>query len=293
MEACASIIGGKVLDDSKSCNLAPLINEVISGTMDKLPGNNPIGQWGVNAGSTGNTTTPSSSVVASASSAISSVASSIGSIASSVLSVATSVDSPSQASSATAASSASSQYTGGAVPSVGGDIVPSVVSSAGQVYTTMVTKTSATIVYTTVTRPAGSVKTASAGSSSSGSTNMSPSTISGYSYTGCYADNGSDRVLSGITFANVGLGSVTNTKCVEYCSAHGYSVAGTEYGGQCFCDNKLPATVLDSSKCSMACEGDATETCGGSLSLTVYSKSGSSSRRMARHLHRHLNQNSI
>ncbi|PQE11362.1 WSC domain protein [Rutstroemia sp. NJR-2017a BVV2] len=236
MDTCTSIIGGKVLDDSKSCNLAPFVNEVIS------------------------------------------------------------VGSPSEASSATAASSASSRYTGGAVPAVGGNVVPSVVSSAGQVYTTMVTKTAATIVYKTVTRTAGSVQTSSAGSSSSssGSTNVSPSTISGYSYTGCYADNTSNRVLSGIKFADVGLESVTNTKCVEYCSAHGYSVAGTEYGGQCFCDNKLPATVLDSSKCSMACEGDATETCGGSLALSVYSKSGSSSRRMARHLHRHLNQeNSI
>ncbi|PQE31984.1 WSC domain-containing protein [Rutstroemia sp. NJR-2017a WRK4] len=293
MENCTSIIGGKVLDDSKSCNLAPFVNEVISGTLDKLPGNNPVGQWGVNAGSTSNTTTPSSSVVASASSVVSSVASAVGSIASSVLSVATSVGSPSEASSATAASSASSassQYTGGAVPAVAGNVVPSVVSSAGQVYTTMVTKTAATMVYTTVTRTAGSVQT----SSSSGSTDVSPSTISGYSYTGCYADNSSNRVLSGVKFANVGLGSVTNTKCVDYCSAHGYSVAGTEYGGQCFCDNKLPATVLDASKCSMACEGDATQTCGGSLSLTVYSKSGSSSRRMARHLHRHLNQeNSI
>lgn len=286
METCASIIGGKVLDDSKSCNLAPLVDEVIFGTMDKLPGNNPIGQWGVNA------TVPSSSVVASASSAVSSVASSIGSIASSILSVATSTGSPSQISSSNVASSTSSQYTGGAAPVVGDNIVPSVVSSAGQVYTTLVTETAATMVYTTITRTAGSVQTSSP--NLSGSTNVDPSTISGYSYTGCYADNSSSRVLSGITFANVGLGSVTNTKCVDYCSAHGYSVAGTEYGGQCFCDDSLPATVLDASECSMACEGDATETCGGSLALSVYSKSGSSSRRMSRHLHRHLNrENSI
>ncbi|KAM3076049.1 hypothetical protein ACMFMG_006438 [Clarireedia jacksonii] len=294
MENCTSIIGGKVLDDSKSCNLTPFFEETISGTMNKLPGNNPIGQWGVNTGNTGNTTTPSSSVVASASSAVSSVTSSIGSIASSVLSVATSVGSSSQASSTSVASSASSQYTGGARPDAGAHVVSSVVSSAGHVYTTMVTETSATLVYTTVTRTAGSVQTSSAGSSSSGSTNIVPSTISGYSYTGCYADSQSSRALSGITFADVGLGSVTNTKCVDYCSAKGYSVAGTEYGGQCFCDNSLPATVLDASKCSMACEGNATETCGGSLALTVYSKSGSSSRRMSRHLHRHLNrENSI
>ena len=99
---------------------------------------------------------------------------------------------------------------------------------------------------------------------------------------------GGDRVLSGIKFASVGQHAVTNTKCVAYCSAAGYSMAGTEYGGQCFCGNALVGSqsVADA-QCDMPCEGDNAQTCGGSLTLSVYSTS-SKSRRALRHMHRHI-----
>lgn len=96
--------------------------------------------------------------------------------------------------------------------------------------------------------------------------------------------------MTGIEFADIGNHEVTNTKCVAYCDAKGYSMAGTEYGGQCFCANTLTSgsSQLDDGKCDMACEGDGSETCGGSLALSVYSKSGASKKRFNRHLHQHI-----
>jgi WSC domain len=66
-------------------------------------------------------------------------------------------------------------------------------------------------------------------------------------------------------------------------------MAGTEYGGQCFCGNSLStSTKLDDSQCAMPCEGDGSQTCGGSLSLSVYTTAASKARRAEGHLRRHL-----
>jgi len=68
-------------------------------------------------------------------------------------------------------------------------------------------------------------------------------------------------------------------------------MAGTEYAGQCFCGNSLTTTTpLDEGKCDMPCNGDATQTCGGSLALSVYSSSATAKkqRRHARHMDTHL-----
>jgi hypothetical protein len=132
-----------------------------------------------------------------------------------------------------------------------------------------------TFISTTVTVPAPS-----------GGSNVA----AGWFYYGCYSDKREgERVLSGIKFANIGNHEVTNTKCVAYCDAKGYSMAGTEYGGQCFCGNALSgSSAVDESLCSMPCEGDASETCGGSLTLGVYSKSAKAERAHNRHLHQHI-----
>jgi hypothetical protein len=98
--------------------------------------------------------------------------------------------------------------------------------------------------------------------------------------------------MSGIEFANVGQHSVTNTKCIDYCDQAGYIMAGTEFGGQCFCSSSLiGSSSADASACNTPCEGDGSQTCGGSLTLSVFSKSTKSKRREAfphRHLNRHL-----
>jgi hypothetical protein len=97
------------------------------------------------------------------------------------------------------------------------------------------------------------------------------------------------RVLSGIQFADLGIGEVTTTGCVAYCDAAGYSIAGTEWAGQCFCGNSLASasTKVADDLCNMACQGDGTQLCGGGLTLTVYTKDGSAwkEKRGSDHLH--------
>jgi hypothetical protein len=111
--------------------------------------------------------------------------------------------------------------------------------------------------------------------------------IGEFKYAGCYKDS-SARFLSGEQFVN--LGKVSNTNCVDHCSSKGFSVAGTEYGGECFCGNSLTTVQkLDESKCSMSCAGDASQTCGGSWALSIFTKGGvTPSTPSKRHVHDHF-----
>jgi len=126
-----------------------------------------------------------------------------------------------------------------------------------------------------------SSSTSSAASPSSTATNPS---IPGWTYSGCYTDQLNPRAIgtTGIQFAYLGQHNVTTSTCVAYCSAAGYSIAGTEYAGQCFCDNSIlsSSTTVSQSECSMPCEGQggSGELCGGGLTLSVYKKSGVTAR---------------
>ena len=84
---------------------------------------------------------------------------------------------------------------------------------------------------------------------------------------------------------------MTNDACISFCDNAGYSVAGTEYGGQCFCGDDISSTQLNDAQCSMACTGAAGEMCGGSAALSVWKKTATSKfkmeRRYANHLVRH------
>lgn len=58
----------------------------------------------------------------------------------------------------------------------------------------------------------------------------SPNLPAGWSYTGCYRDSGTSRVLA----TRVYSGSAnTQEACVGMCSAGGYPYAGVEYGQEC------------------------------------------------------------
>lgn len=110
-----------------------------------------------------------------------------------------------------------------------------------------------------------------------------------WSYIGCYSDKLSARVLNGVEFANLGSGKVTSTGCIDYCEKAGFSMAGTEYAGECFCGNELSqSSKIGADQCNMTCDGDASEVCGGSLALSVYGKGGKTlSKKSNRHFSRH------
>ncbi|WVQ80186.1 hypothetical protein IAT38_002291 [Cryptococcus sp. DSM 104549] len=91
-------------------------------------------------------------------------------------------------------------------------------------------------------------------------------------YLGCYKDSGSSRTLSG---SHTSTSSNTPSSCASYCSGLGYKYGGTEYGAECWCGNSLDTSRLDTdSRCSMACSGDKSKTCGGDTRIAVYCLSG-------------------
>jgi hypothetical protein len=67
--------------------------------------------------------------------------------------------------------------------------------------------------------------------------------------------------------------------CTAACAKGGYSYAGVEYGGECYCDSTIRnngAQVKDG-RCSMSCNGNNNEICGGSNGLSMYQLTGWSS----------------
>lgn len=107
----------------------------------------------------------------------------------------------------------------------------------------------------------------------------------GWKAYGCYSDNLNPRSLG---FNGWWGEPVTSSGCADFCNTQGYSIAGTENSGQCFCGNELVQSTLQAScACNMACKGDAGQICGGSASLSVFSSSQPSTKRVRRaHKHR-------
>ncbi|KAL3608668.1 hypothetical protein FPOAC2_03674 [Fusarium poae] len=119
----------------------------------------------------------------------------------------------------------------------------------------------------------------SGGSSSSGdssgnggsSTPQGPSVnpgVDGYTSIGCYTEATSGRALPN----GRGVDSPTVAECVDACSSGNFVYAGVEYGGECYCgnsftDGSVPAPIAD---CSMLCNGNSSEYCGGPNRLNVY-----------------------
>jgi hypothetical protein len=102
------------------------------------------------------------------------------------------------------------------------------------------------------------------------STNI-PVRTRGWYYEGCYTDGVNGRTLSiGTAIA----GAMTNAKCQDACRSSGYVLAGTEYSGECYCDNQIRSgggLAPDGEvQCNMICNGNQTETCGGSNRLTLF-----------------------
>ena len=247
MDKCPGLIGG-LNDPSTSCNINSVVDETIFGELQKLPGNNPPTSYGAVVGAAPVVSSGSSSVAAAP--------------------PASSVASSSVAAAAPATSSASTNkvVTGSAGSDTGSGAAAVVSHVSSSVAAPVSTPTPSSSTPAPITAP------------------LTNAPAPGWKYNGCYTDHPALRTLSGLVFANLGSHNVTSTGCVAYCAAKGFSNAGTEYGGQCFCGNALSGSkVLAPSECSMKCEGDSSQICGGSLALSVYSKGGSA--RRSRHSH--------
>lgn len=88
----------------------------------------------------------------------------------------------------------------------------------------------------------------------------------------CAIDN-ANRVLSDVTVTY--LPTTTPESCAASCAAKGFTFAGVEYSDECYCgtgflDGVAPpaASIGD---CDFPCAGDATQMCGGSWRIQLYS----------------------
>ncbi|EPQ67891.1 Bgt-1691 [Blumeria graminis f. sp. tritici] len=96
----------------------------------------------------------------------------------------------------------------------------------------------------------------------------------GWSYVGCHPDNDRENnFVANYTSLDLAPKSLTNAKCVAYCERAGYSIASTRNGSQCYCNNATTfSKKIPSNSCDVPCEGDTSQTCGGTSSISAYSK---------------------
>ena len=95
----------------------------------------------------------------------------------------------------------------------------------------------------------------------------------GWQSLGCYSDSVQSRSLSHPMGIAGGAGAMTNEACQAACTAGGYKLAGTEYSGECYCDNVIGTAgkAVTDGRCNMPCNGKTSDTCGGSNGLSLYS----------------------
>jgi hypothetical protein len=68
------------------------------------------------------------------------------------------------------------------------------------------------------------------------------------------------------------MSSLTIDLCVTACQAGPYTLAGVEYGRECWCGSFFAdgGTIAPSTECNTQCVGNKTEFCGGPEKLSVY-----------------------
>jgi len=101
---------------------------------------------------------------------------------------------------------------------------------------------------------------------------QNPATVDGYVSQGCYTEaSNNQRALSAQSYTSPRL---TVETCITFCGSFStkYSMAGVEYGTQCFCGNSLAAGSVPAaaSQCNMVCGGNSLQYCGGPSRLNLY-----------------------
>ena len=88
-------------------------------------------------------------------------------------------------------------------------------------------------------------------------------------YWGCWSDQTS-RSLNNLSYTG---SANTIDRCTSTCAQGGNTIAGLEFGSQCFCGRALgyEATQVVGTSCNMACPGNSTETCGAPNRLSLFS----------------------
>jgi hypothetical protein len=214
MDKCPTLLKGLNKGD---CTIENPVKEVVDGVLDALPGNNPITGWqyGRDGTSGGNGSPQPSSQSAGQSTVKPTNTQPAGGNSTPVAS--------------NTLSTRESKPTSTKIPSSTPTSKPDPTSEAGGSDPSQCTPKTRTV-YQTVT-----VTADTAGATEAPSSN-STETVGGFKYAGCFKDSAA-RALTGDILPN--LGAMSNEKCVTHCKSRGFALAGTEYGGQCYCGNEL------------------------------------------------------
>ncbi|KAI0315679.1 copper radical oxidase [Amylostereum chailletii] len=89
-------------------------------------------------------------------------------------------------------------------------------------------------------------------------------------YNACWIDNAHGRILTTELPDNQNL---TVEDCINSCSGQNFTLAGLEFGVQCFCGNVLVDGAVEApagTGCNTACSGNTTEACGGPNLISLY-----------------------
>ena len=88
-------------------------------------------------------------------------------------------------------------------------------------------------------------------------------------YWGCWSDQ-TPHSLTNLSYTS---NANTVELCTSTCAGGKDTIAGMEYGSQCFCGSALgyQATEVVDSSCSMLCPSNSSETCGGINRLSLFS----------------------
>ena len=94
----------------------------------------------------------------------------------------------------------------------------------------------------------------------------------GWTYQGCWVDGTYGRILTHQQPDEPTTNSLQS--CVATCAGLGYTIAGTEYAVECYCDNFVyngAVLATNQADCDMPCPGAPAEMCGAGNRLSIYS----------------------
>jgi len=124
---------------------------------------------------------------------------------------------------------------------------------------------------TTTTGGGGGGATSTAPVSTPSATGNDGATLpAGWKYDGCWVDNVDGRIMR---YEQPDNDELTVESCISACIGLDYTVAGIEYGVQCFCDSMIVnggALAANQGDCNMACPGNANEMCGSGNRMDVF-----------------------
>ncbi|KAH8891648.1 glyoxal oxidase like protein [Thozetella sp. PMI_491] len=97
--------------------------------------------------------------------------------------------------------------------------------------------------------------------------------VDGWEYIGCYSEGTTGRTLS-TAIGSIPAANMTVASCTTACKAAGFILAGLEYAGECYCGNTIANGGSLTTGCTMLCNGNSSEFCGGPSRMNVYDYQG-------------------